>query len=267
MGSFVVLDKTEFSLKLKRLCQGQNFFYAWKRGEKPQAFIPVKVEDKGSGNILFYFSAKTQFDFPLGQELLFHFMQNSVQYFSCGIFKKINDDLSLEITGEVFKREKRKNERLLAFPHHQVFAYFSLGKETPAENVISLDKSFDKKKDIFEKFLKRDSIHLGMSGFRILDISQNGFSFTASKNERNYFSEGKSYQVQLQFNGQIFSELEVRVIHAVDYIDPRYSHISMFKLGCEVIKNDEMLIDKISRLLGEESKKVEVSSEFENFFK
>lgn len=267
MGGFVVLDKTEFSLKLKRLCQSQGMFHAWKRGEKQFSLIPQKVEDKGSGNIQLYFSSKSELMINPGQELLFYFVQNSVQYFSSGNLLKNDEGFALEILGQTFKREKRKNERLLTFPHHQVFAYFQLSKEAPAGNVVFFDKTLEKKKSFLEKFLKRTDPHEGLTGFRVLDVSQNGFSFTASKAERELFKEDIHHQTQLHFNGYIFELDDVKIVHSCDYIDPRFGHVPMFKLGVEILKINELLNEKIQAMLGEESKRVEISSEFENFFK
>ena len=267
MGGFVVLDKTEFSLKLKRLCQSQGMFYAWKRGEKQFPLVPHKVEDRGSGNIHLHFTAKTELTLAPGQELLFYFVQKSVQFFSSGNLVKNDEGWTLEILGQTFKREKRKNERLLTFPHQQVFVYFQVSKETPAGNVVFFDKTLEKKKSFLEKFLKRTDSQEGITGFRVLDISQNGFSFTASKAERNLFKEDERHQVQLHFNGYIFDLSEVKIVHACDYIDPRFGHVPMFKLGVEILKGDELLNEKIQAMLGEESKRVEISSEFENFFK
>lgn len=268
MGGFVVLDKTEFSLKLKRLCQSHGLFYAWKRGQKQFSLTSTKVEDKGSGNLLFSFAGSNEALENPGQEILFYFVQNSVQYFSSGNLVKLEEGWALEVTGQVYKREKRKNERLLTFPHHQVFAYFSLKKEGQLpSNVVFLDKTLDKKKSFLEKFIKRNDSKAGLTGFRVLDVSQNGFSFTASKNEKLLFLEGSLHQVEFQFNGQTFELPEVKIVHAVDYIDPRFGHVPMFKLGVEIVKGNEFLSEKVTSMLGDENKRVELSSEFENFFK
>ncbi len=267
MGGFVVLDKTEFLSKLKRLCQGATSLHVWKRGEKNFFVVPHLVEEKGAGNVLLHFTPKQELTFGVGQELLFYFIQNSVQYFSSGNLVKRETGWGLEITGEAFKREKRKNERLLTFPHHQVFVYFDFKKNQSPANVVFLDQGLGKKKSILEKFLKQNTSVEGFTGFRILDVSQSGFSFTVSKNEKQHLNEGITYPVQLHFDGLIFEIAEIKVVHSVDYIDPRFGHVPMFKVGAQMLKTNELLSNKIAAMLGEESKRVELSSEFENFFK
>lgn len=267
MGGFVVLDKTEFLSKLKRLCQGAANIHLWKRGEKATSAVAHFVEEKGSGNLLLHFTPKDEMIYSVGQEILFYFIQNSVQYFSSGNLKRQENGWALEVIGEVFKREKRKNERLLTFPHHQVFVYFNFQKKQSPNNVIFLDQGLGSKKRILEKFLKRSDQTDGMTGFRVLDISLNGFSFTISKNEKLHFKEGATEAIQLHFNGLIYEISDVKIIHFVDYIDPRFGHVPMQKVGVHMLKPNELLRDKITQMLGEESKRVELSSEFENFFK
>jgi len=267
MGGFVVIEKSEFLLKLKRLGRSAASADLWKRGEKKITIFPREIEERGSGNILLTFTFNEEIEFFPGQEFFLHFSQNSIQYFASGNLNKQDNLYKLEISEKVFRREKRKNERLLTFPHKQVFVYLNLGKNNFLANVFYLDEKLGKKKDILENFLKLKGPREGLTGFRVLDISKSGFSFTASKKERQFLLEGKTEAVEINFQGLIYELPEVKVIHIVDYIDPRFGHIQMFKVGVRILKMNELLSKKISQLLGEEGEFVQVSHDFEKIFK
>ena len=169
-----------------------------------------------------------------------HMKIKNVNFFSSGILaQKENDEYVIQKLENVYRFEKRKNDRLLSFPHRKIYIYFNMVAENDDGNVISLNRLTGNKDEVFEEFAKvvYGDKFIGndgtpMTGFRILDISEDGASFLANDREKDYFTGNSSFSnIRLDFNGRIFSFASVKVKNVVDYIDPRSINVPMYKVG------------------------------------
>jgi hypothetical protein len=208
--------------------------------------------------------------------LLFNFTFNNVDYFAKGAVSSVAGTiLTISLEDELFKSEKRMNERLLAFPHHQVYSYFQFASFAKSEeNVLSFNRSREMDEKVFESFLKDKQKHQNLSGdigelfgFRALDISANGVSFAANNQETKYFAcldEDQDVDFTLMFNGEAYSLKKGKVVYIVDYVNPRARAIPMKKIGIQ-FELQEALKCKIDQEINESIESRDLEKDFESF--
>ncbi|MCR9204714.1 MAG: hypothetical protein NXH75_09065, partial [Halobacteriovoraceae bacterium] len=164
------------------------------------------------------------------------------------------------------------NERLLTFPHHQVYAYFKVLNEKNESNVIELKREEDKlyidyknkqKKELKERLKKRISDVEDLIGFRALDISRSGIAFIVNGDESKYFKDNIKYSFYILFDGDIFVVKGASLVYKVDYVGGPQGK-SRYKVGLN-FNPVENLSKHIVELLRESSGAGSIQKEFEEF--
>lgn len=208
-------------------------------------------------------------------EYLIHFILRNVAYFAKG--QVLTKDVVLFKILELFKHEKREGERLLTYPHHKAYILIPVGEkieEVSSENLLYFSKTQDVKEKAFDKFGKYNDERGALivdkkkyRQFRILDLSKLGASFFANSSEK-IFLEGKKRLASLliDFNGERYDLGKGEVLYGVDYVDPRATHVPMFKIGLKFGKENIQLSKLIKRYLGDIEKSDDLAKVFENNF-
>jgi hypothetical protein len=158
--------------------------------------------------------------------------------------KKIEkDDWVIVLDLKIFMLESREQERLITVPHHQVYIYLKVPKDELHQNtnVISMRAAKLPKEEMKEFQIK----HLGESeliGFRVVDLSKNGFSFLAveSDHEKMNFIFSKNLSLTLMFNGTSFFLQMAKIIYSHPYVNPKVKKVPMFKVGVEYGPNEKL---------------------------
>jgi hypothetical protein len=241
---FLELSREEIIPKLHTLASQKDIVKIWVKGETPSLFRVMEVQDIDIGKdkkiMVTFFSegeeADNQFD---ARKVLISFSLNDLDYFTEGKFSVSENDGNpgLLITGQVYRCEKRASERLLTFPHHQVYAYFRITvDDKEQENVVPLQRSEDQeyikyknkqKEELLKKVSKKLANIDDLVGFRVMDISGTGIAFTISKEEHQYFEQKSKYNFIVLFDGEIYKIKGGKRVYLVDFLEtgaggPRY---------------------------------------------
>jgi len=278
-SNFIKLSLEEMTLKLDSLAKQKEVLKLWKKGEDSHLYrvsdFTVLKSPESSDYLLSLFSEGKESDEELvGKKVLFTFNYNDSDYFSEGSVSHddIHNVLVLRLSDNFYRSEKRGNERLLTFPHHQVYAYFKVLNEKNESNVIELKREEDKlyidykqkqKKELKERLKKKISDVEDLVGFRALDISRSGIAFIVNEDEAKYFSEGRKYSFYVLFDGDIFVVKGAGLVYKVDYVGGQ-GGVKRYKVGLN-FNPVESLSLHITELLRESSGAGSIQKEFEDF--
>ncbi len=278
-SNFIKLTLDEMTPKLSLIAKQKLMMKVWiKGGEsvlyRAKNFSLLKTSDSAE-YLLSLFSEGSDCDDPLiGKSVLFTFSLNESDYFSEGEVSKddIQDALVIRLKGEFYRSEKRIAERLLTFPHHQVYAYFRVLNEKDESNVIEIKREEDKlyidykqrqKKELKEKLKKKINDVEDLVGFRSLDISRTGIAFTVGEEETKYFNDKNKYSFYILFDGDIFVIKGANLIYKVDYVSAAKGS-SKHKVGLNFNPSEKLTVH-ITNLLRESSESSVAQKEFEDF--
>ncbi|MBD66739.1 MAG: hypothetical protein CME62_16145 [Halobacteriovoraceae bacterium] len=272
---FKELTDQEKESKLYNLVHGKNSkqeLTVWEKGSSQKyklsadTFIKMKAEVMVNG------------EFPdelLEKKLLATFEFNGIHFF--GEVKAIKRDkfpLAINFSEKLFKSERRKNFRLLTYPHHQVYINIYIGKkEIEQSNVFSLNTG-QSQTTLFKNFLEligekeKKSIDLeGYLRFRVIDISVTGLAFQFGNLESEFFKTipkdlGSIY---LDFNNKFIKIPEAKVLYIIDKFTTNKKNVKLFKAGVQFLNIDTNLDIELGKIINETMRNVE--SEFEDFLK
>ncbi len=246
---FTGLNVSEISSKISSFVNGEKPIRVWSKGEEPVlAFVKEYKEQVLTLDI----SNSLIDSHKLLDRVFVNFSYNSVDYFAKGDLISDEDGrVIIKLNNDVFKSEKRSNERLLTFPHHQVYAYFKVYSDENASNIISLNKFNEAPSSAIDTFVsERLKSIVGESdgiaelmGFRILDLSSNGLSFCANNRETGYFvglEESSNVEFTLMFDEKPYSLKCADIVYIVDYVNSRASKVPMKKIGVHFNENEEL---------------------------
>lgn len=268
---FTGLNLNEISSKISSFTNSEKSVRIWSKESEPSLAF---VRDFKKNLITLDVSTSLE-KFSNGGKQFVNFAFNGVDYFAKGEISSCDDqEITIELGQEVFKSEKRNNERLLTFPHHQVNAYFKVYSDSDSSNIISLNRVKNEKEEVLESFatermkevLSNDAV-TDLMGFRILDLSSTGLSFFANNRETSYFAsfeEGENVQFTLMFESNAFTLNCAEIIYIVDYVNSRASKIPMKKIGIQ-FNEDEKLQKQIDNFINEKGALREVDKSFESF--
>ena len=268
---FTGLNLNEISSKVSSFTNSEKPIRIWGKDKEPfHAF----VRDFNKSKITLDISTSLE-EFSNGEKKFINFSFNTVDYFVKGIVSSVdNKEITIELEENVFKSEKRQNERLLTFPHHNVNAYFKVYSDSDSSNIISLNRVKNEKEEVLESFasermkeiLKDDAV-ADLMGFRILDLSSNGLSFFANNRETSYFAgfeDDSNVEFTLMFESKAFTLKCAEVIYIVDYVNSRASKVPMKKIGIQ-FNEDSDLQNQIESFINEKGALREVDKSFESF--
>ena len=150
--------------------------------------------------------------------------------------KQREQTLTVEWTGGPYKAERRGRERLLTYPHRQVYAFFPIETETEAEEggkareLLFLNRISPREVSMIKDFPLEHNNHLGC---RVLDLSREGFSFLANRIELAYFFQEDFLisEIILNFENDRYNLSQGRVLYHVDYLYPKAKEVPMYKVG------------------------------------
>lgn len=275
--NFIKLNIKELSSKIALLISEAHNVNFWKKYPTHYNAKIINFNQTEQTLILkaesFYLDIKSDY-------LFVNFLLREMSYFLKGkvIDQNKNDNtITLKIHDEIFRAEKRKQERLMTFPVYNVFAYLRY-KLPIASNVIP----FGRKKDQVDDFLSQidkmeksqfvddeETDDFELLGFRVDNLSSNGMSFFASKNEVDKIKHSidqNTFELMLSFEGQIFNLKNSRVVYSVDYINKTMPRQHMFRVGIEFEFNQEIQQLIVNRT-GESLELEDFQKEFEEFIK
>lgn len=274
--NFIELSIQEVTTKLKILAQNKEVVKIWMKDEKSLFYrlcdiLVLKNADQSDVLLSFFSEGEGRDGTLIGKHVFLSFNFNDIDYFAEGTMlqDETHDKVMVKLIGEIYRSEKRDNERLITFPHHQVYTYFKiLNKAQNQGNVIPLKKddysSYKEKKrlELKEKIEGRVEDSSDLFGFRTLDISKNGIAFVVGEEESIHFKEGKDMSFYILFNEEVFLIKGAKLVYKVNYLGEKES--KRFKVGL-TYRPTEKLSFHLSSVLQETSNTDDVQKQFENF--
>lgn len=278
-SNFIKLKVSEVTTKLKVIADNKEVVKIWTKGKESSFYrvsdLLVLKTAEGSEVMLSFFSEGEDRDLTLiGKKAFLSFSFNEIDYFAEGMMIKdeSHDKIILRLDVDIYRSEKRGNERLITFPHHQVYAYFKIISDIDESNVISINKEKDtdyedlklqRKEELKEKLSKRVDDVENLVGFRALDISKNGIAFLVGRKEAVHFVQDKQVSFYILFNQEIFLIKGAELVYKVDYLSGEDA-AKRFKVGLTFIPINE-LSQHLAMVLKSSSALDVVQKEFEDF--
>ncbi len=270
---FVLVKKDEVDAKLNGLIGAKAWVSIWNNDKKEEKTIPSNFYWENDS--LFIIIKRLPEFFIKDSGLFISFDILGVHFFAkCLVFS--NSDSSelmvLQILNGIFKVEKRKNERLLTYPHRQVILHLpTRNKSSENNNVVYLNQEESEQirmmKQYREKFNECILEGAVCKGHRVLDISTNGIAFLVNRNEGSDIIENKEYKkALLEFGGNRLEIINLKIHYKVDIILPNFAGINMQKIGASIEKMNDHLETQIISLIGQEQGH-SLKNEFEKFIK
>lgn len=238
----------------------------WAKGSKLREIFEVHSFSK-SDKIL---SLKINETSYAGQAILFAFILNGVNYFGEGNLSNIIDGkFKADVSGDLYKSERRDNFRLLTYPHHEAFVQvpFEMDQNINPSNVIGFDTKMSQT-GLFKNFLKivgedeKVEIKDNFAKFRVLDISVTGLSFQIGEIEKEYLDN-----IRVLKPMHLFFQEEILIPSGeIRYIIPLVrSNGSAYKVGVQFLDIDLNLDQKLGKFINKAMRSFE--SDFEDFLK
>lgn len=280
-SNFVLLNHSEVIMKLKQIADQKEMIKVWVKGIESIQYrvCELKSIQLGKEKTFFVsvFSEGEEADASvLHKDVFISFWFNEIDYFTegkCSI-DEVSGNLVLILKKEVYRSEKRNNERLLTFPHHHVYAYFIMGDlkgRKEQTNVVSLKKDQVKQYEIRKEKKNKLKAELAsklkknvddLNEFRALDISRSGIAFIIGQDEKIYFDENQKFDFYVLFDNNVYRVKEARLVYAVKYSSAQ-EKVS-FKIGLN-FKPVENLARKVMEVLRDGDSENAIQKEFENF--
>ncbi len=278
--NFVKIPISELSTKFGALVNAKSQVNLWCKGK-----VPIKHkarEFQSSPKTTLTFFKEENFKPTKGEKIYYSFKHSGFEYYGVGLAvkSKVEDEFILQMASEVFRSEKRGKERLLTFPHHQVYAYFELVgakdlfRETSNKsNIISLD-GFRKplkeiKREVFTDPVKNFKKSVlddddNMMGYRVIDLSSNGIAFLVSAREKMIFDKPLNTKVVLLYNSTTFELSSAKIVYVVDSLTGSTKGNPLYKVGMTFDENAR-LSDLVHRKLESSNAKEGAQQDFEDF--
>lgn len=246
---FTGLNVSEITSKVSSFINGEKPIRVWSKGEEP---VLAFVKNYNEQVLTLDISSALIESHIFKDRVFINFSYNSVDYFAKGeLISDENGHVIIKLGEEVYKSEKRANERLLTFPHHQVYAYFKIYSDENNSNIISLNKFNEAPSGAINNFVSErmksivseDEGISELMGFRILDISSNGLSFCANNRETGYFvglEDESNVEFTLMFEERPYTLECADIVYIVDYVNLRASKIPMKKIGVHFKENEDL---------------------------
>lgn len=274
--NFLKIKPSEMVGKFSDLAKTKETIRIWVRAGEAQIYRIADFE-KGPNSklILKLFSEEEEVDNIFKDKKIYlSFSFREIDYFSEGSVEIVEKDfLKLTIAEDIFRSEKRIDERLLTFPHHQVYAYFEFLKGSDSENVVSIKKAqeqsyLDYKKKQKEDLLKEIEQFVDNPqdyiGFRAIDISKSGVAFLVGSDERKHFSNDAAHDLIVLFDGQVIELKSSKLIYNIDFVGPTGGSESKFKIGLHFKPNPD-LTGLISAVIRKSNSLDVLKNDFEDF--
>jgi len=162
---------------------------------------------------------------------------------------------------EVYKCEKRQQDRLFTYPHREIYLHVLLKQKQIQNNISYLNQISEKEKELFNKFnnfLAADQSAPPMRPLRILDLNAQSASFVISVEElESWPRDIKDLSGHLQFADVIFKLNNISVINEVMFKDE-----NAFRVAITFNFNND-LADKLRPIMANDYTSDEILDAFE----
>jgi len=265
---FKELNKNEKVSKLSGLGAGkQETLVVWEKGHsnkiklKAVRFNSVTCDLEVEGNIP---------ESLIGKDILASFNLKGLNFFGkCKMNTQTKKKYYINFNDKLFKSERRANFRLLTYPHQRVYLHIKVAENLMQDsNLVSIRTKMSET-GLFTNFLQlvagSEATKLdGYVKFRVLDLSVTGAAIMMGELENDMFpcKENELKQMFLEFNGEIMSIPNARLLYKLNYLAPDMN-TKLYKGGIEFLEIDTNLDEKLSKLINETLRSLE--SEFEDF--
>jgi len=259
---FLKLKTSEVILKLKGFVKDKSTAKIW-IGKNLSIYRVCEINEKSPRNIeLVFFSEAEDDALFMEKEVCFNFSAHNVDYFGKAKFRSVeNDKISIVLKEDIFRLEKRDNERVLTYPRYKSFFCIKGEKEHKSlDNVVFLNKKQEKKvqKEVSKDHLINEKIHSLLlqkvenpedyTNFRILDLSESGMSVLINAQDKDKIGDNHDCAI-VTFEKELFFVENIEIIYDVPYISNDLNH-QMVKVGIQFDFN-EKIKTKADLLLGE----------------
>ena len=249
---FVPLSSEELKSKLLQFKNAKQILLWSSKGHLECVYKDFRIIQK---QLQIELKTREKKDRSLQGKLFIKFDLKTGQYFSLAVFKEQNKtSFFVELTESIYKGDRRQSERLLAYPHHQVHAFFKVTEKSDDDNLLFINKissdEADSLQEIRRKTLLQEFSNLGPSaeeladnymGFRVIDLSTKGISFLVNDFERRYFKDHSIlFDIILNFSGTRYNLSEGKIIYMVDYIYGKARNVPMFKIGMQFAPDKQL---------------------------
>ncbi|MFW5872037.1 MAG: hypothetical protein ACOCUT_02925 [bacterium] len=217
----------------------------------------------------------------LNKKMLFNVEYRGLKFFGTGILGSKGTHFLLNVPDVLYKSERRRDFRLLAYPTHNIKVLMSTNTEESDEDGNILDFSPHRHGDqtkLFTNFLKlvdgepvidevTDSDD-NIVAFRALDVSVSGIALRVSEFEKDLFkSKEKIPGFILVIDEARFHIPSAEVVYCIDYVDSTRKGMKHFKVGLRFLEVSEILAQKLTKELTQKMHKSLMEKEFEDFLK
>lgn len=271
-GYFVELNKQERLSKLSLLSRQNVLIWLPNQNSKNTEYsVDVKTECLFSKESPSFLELATKLEgVDYNAKYLVRFEVGQVVYFGTGMWQEemgTNSDYPFlfELGENLYRYEKREGDRLLTYPHRNVYIEFNVPyeQEQISENIISFDQSQKKLLRLYTELNKNEVT--GTLRFRVIDISAKGLAFIVGSKEITLFKEHSVEQVELKFNSQRYDLKVEELLYEVEYLDTFSKRRSLKKVGIKY-SSDPRLQKEIEKLLGGDVLgRINIKDDFENF--
>tara|TARA_R110000868_G_scaffold287003_4_gene547467 strand:- start:13910 stop:14770 length:861 start_codon:yes stop_codon:yes gene_type:complete len=277
--NFVKIPIAELNTKFSTLASDKGQVNIWRKGELPVRHRAQSFQS-GKTSILEFFKEEN-FTSKTNEKIYFSFRLSGIEYYGVGLSSQGKEDsFALKLASEIFRSEKRGKERLLTFPHHQVYTYFNFPSAKAqfrgageTGNVVSLS-GFRKplkeiKREVFtdpvKNFIKTTlDDNDDLLGYRVLDLSSNGIAFLVNAREKDLFKDLSDAHVTLLYDRTSFEVNQAKVVYIVDSLTGSTKGNPLYKVGLTFPEN-EKLSTLVHRKLESSNAKEGAQQDFEDF--
>jgi hypothetical protein len=234
--SFTPLDRGEKDQKINQFVDDKSqLFTIWIKGKAERYELSPVGYTASTGTITL---KNDELKLADGSYCL-SFEQGGSSFFTQGTLKKVNDGYyKLQVTGKVYKSEKRQSFRLLTYPTYKVHAYIHVEYGRDENSNVYEIKTKKTRTEIYKNFLKLISgkdaelRSRGYHPFRIQDISATGMAIIVGKNDGEWFSNEKPLQgVIINFKGQELKIPSCEVVYKNKYVQQDRNKLEVYKVG------------------------------------
>ena len=258
---FLKLKTSEIILKLKGFVKEKSTAKVW-IGKNLSIYRVCEINEKPDTVELIFFSEAEDDVLFNKKEVCLNFSTHNVDYFAKASFISVEDEkISITLKENIFRLEKRDNERVLTYPRYKSFFCIKGEKEHKTlENVVFLNKKEEKKvqKEVTKDHLMNEKIHSLLASevetpedytnFRILDLSESGISVLINHGDKDKIGENHDSAI-VTFEKDLFFVENIEIIYDVPYISHDINQ-QMVKIGIQFDFNEKIKI-KTDLLLGE----------------
>jgi hypothetical protein len=260
---FVELTQQEIKSKLSQFGSGVVLFWVPSHLHKTNDVCYEVKQSVQYDSTNHSFILLSDLSLNCDQLYLCRFNIGDVTYFSAGNWEIFENGYLFKISKKIYRYEKRRKDRLLTYPHRQVYLCL-INSVAPTENsnVVTLQKGGDVLKKLYYQLNPEEAV--GVRKLRVLDISVEGISFLVGKGETK-FLEHDDVSFEIEFNNQRFPISLDQQLYSVSYLDIYSKSSSLRKIGA-TYSGSEKLQELIEHYLHDDSLiRFDVKHGFEDF--